>query len=132
MGETFNAGSVNPAALDIIGDRYLIEEMEIKNRVGAIVLAAEDPTTLGWMAGRIIAVGDGARLENNEMVNMRFNPGDVIICERMTGREVNLLGKKFRLVNQTHVYARVLEADDTVTDNQASDPWAQLMAEAAS
>lgn len=93
---------------DIIGDRYLLERAEIDHETASgIALPGQTPEVTGWQAGIVIKVGNGHRLENDTQVPMFFGVGDLLICERFSGREFRARGKTYVLINQTQVFERV-------------------------
>lgn len=109
---------------EIIGDRYLLERVEINHETASgISLAGQTPETTGWQAGIIIKVGNGHRLERNETVPMFFKVGDLVICERFSGREFRVRGTTYVLMNQTQVYECVpaRSVNERPADLHASD-----------
>jgi len=85
------------------GARYLVEEVEISQFAGGIMLVRENPEVAQyWSAGYVRKVGDGQ--EGKDDHRMRFLQGDLLFFERLTGREMQLSGKKYRVVPQTSVF----------------------------
>jgi len=97
-----------PATFTPNGDRYLVEEVEVsKMSAGGILMPFDnDEATRGWIAGRIVAVGNGHRLERDVTVPMAYGSGDVVMIDRLAGRKVILQGRPYRVVNQTDVLGR--------------------------
>jgi hypothetical protein len=115
------------------GDRYIVEEAEIgdeKTIEGGITFVVAEsvghyergPNGLekwvepksfeeihGYFLGRVIAKGNGHRLERDEFVPMPFEVGDVLRIERFTGRKFKFQGRNFRLVNQVDCLSRISE-----------------------
>lgn len=112
------------------GDRLLVEEIEVEDaayikggdgRDIKLVLSREpmrrnprdprpEPGTeelveiaRGWKLGRVVAVGSGHRMEIDVTVPMPFEVGDYVFFERMTGRELDFRGVKYRIINQVDV-----------------------------
>lgn len=108
-----NEGKIRTFEIDIdhgeiIGDRYLLERVEIEHETASgIALPGQTPETTGWQAGIILLVGNGHRLESNESVPMFFQKGDLVLCERFSGREQRIRGKTYVLMNQTQIYEKI-------------------------
>lgn len=121
------------------GDRYIVEEAEVGDEktleCGKVFVVAESvghsergPNGLekwveaksfeeihGYFLGKVIAKGNGHRLERDEYVPMPFEVGDVLRIERFTGRRYKMQGRWFRLVNQVDCLSRVPELSPTRT-----------------
>lgn len=95
-----------PETFELIGDRYLIEMLDISDVTPSGILIPGDPLSRGWEAARIVAVGNGHRLERDELIPMFFTVGDVVSVERLSGRQINMGGRDVRIVNQTAVHGR--------------------------
>lgn len=107
----FDYGKQDADLFEPIGDRYLCEALdfgkEYKSNGGIIIpLTHLDPMKVGWKPGRVVRVGDGHRLENNETIPMKFEVGDFIMVERMAGREIELQGRKYFVVSQAECLGR--------------------------
>jgi co-chaperonin GroES (HSP10) len=99
------------------GDRLLLEEIEVENwhffagedgEQRAIELpqnAKNDEFERGWKLAKIIAMGNGDRMEIDYRYPMEdhFKVGDVVYVERLTGRQIKLRGKNYWIVNQTDI-----------------------------
>jgi co-chaperonin GroES (HSP10) len=85
------------------GARYLVEEVEISQFVGNIRLIHENPEVAQyWSSGYVRKVGNGQDGDKNH--KMVFAEGDLVFFERLTGREMQLSGKKYRVIPQTSVF----------------------------
>jgi co-chaperonin GroES (HSP10) len=104
----FHYGKQTPDNFEVLGDRYLVEVLEISdyNHAG-IVLIQKDENQRGWLVARIAAVGNGHRLERDEYVPMFYKVGDVVFMERLTGKDFKLGGLDYRILSQIDVLARV-------------------------
>lgn len=84
-------------------DRVIIEPDEINNTSkGGIVLpqtAQDRPQT-----GKVVAVGSGKDLENND-VGMQVNVGDTVIFNKYTGAEVKFKDKNYIILRQIDIIA---------------------------
>ena len=47
---------------------------------------------------------NGDRLDADVQKTMYFVKGDIICIERLSGREILLAGRSYRIVNQSHCY----------------------------
>jgi co-chaperonin GroES (HSP10) len=103
------------------GDRVLIEEVEVEDCAyfGDIKIPIQraqpaksprDPNPniegaelieieRGWILGQVIAVGNGHRLENNDVVPMP-HVGACFFIERLTGRKQEFAHRKYRIISQ--------------------------------
>lgn len=84
-------------------DRVIIEPDEINTiSKGGIVLpqtAQDRPQT-----GKVVAVGNGKDLENND-VGMQVSVGDKVIFNKYTGAEVKLEDKNYIILRQVDIIA---------------------------
>lgn len=84
-------------------DRVIIEPDEIKNTTkGGIVLpetSQDRPQT-----GKVVAVGSGKDLENND-VGMQVSVGDRVIYNKYTGAEVKFEDKNYIILRQIDIIA---------------------------
>ncbi len=113
------------------GDRYLVKPVNVVHRTSSDLVLPIDETTTGWFAARILAVGNGHRLEVPDpavvtyrvspsedtlestverpqaTVPMFFSKGDVVLIDRLAGRPVTVQGVEYRIVNQVDVLAKI-------------------------
>lgn len=149
---------LDPRKMPPNGDRYLVEKMDIGELTKIIgqdgkaydffipvvdtydergnKKAGEDPEgKAGFFMARVIARGNGHRLEADVTVPMFHDVDDVVLCERYTGRELKLAKGTYRVVSQVDVLCRVEElspvrefaSGDTATLRAVSpddDRWA--------
>lgn len=105
--DTFRSFDVKIDEIELIGDRYLLEILEAEQvTASGIHLPGQDPENTGWQVGRVLAVGNGHRLENEQTIPMFFKVGDLVICERFSGRDLRLEGRKVVVMNQTSCFGR--------------------------
>lgn len=102
--------AMRPESIELIGDRYLVQEIEVSQLkvIGDfdILLVGEDEETRGWRPGIVAQVGNGHKLDTDVTVPMFCQVGDLIIFERLSGREIGLSGEKFRIVTQSSVLGK--------------------------
>ncbi len=123
---------LDPRKMPCNGDRYLVEKIDISekttligedgreydfyiptvdsyDRQGNKIEGTDPEGKAGFWMGRVISKGDGHRLEADVTVRMKFEPGDVVLCERYTGRELKLASGTYRVVSQVDVLCGVDE-----------------------
>lgn len=108
----------DPAMQEPNGDRYLVEEIEVENTVyvgGQKLLLPESSNheeKRGWKLCRVIACGNGHRLEIDQFVPMFYVPGDVVYVERFTGRELKLQAQAYWIISQVDVLMKAPQVAD--------------------
>ncbi len=94
------------AKLRPLGDKILIKRVEAETKTkSGIVLpdsAKEKPKR-----GKILAVGDGKRLENGERAPFSIKKGDEIIFSSYAGTEVKIDGEEVMIMSEDDVLAVV-------------------------
>jgi len=87
-------------------DRVVVRRKEEEQTsAGGIVLpgsAKEKPNQ-----GVVVAVGDGAVLENGEVRPMVLKKGDVVIFGQYSGNTVKIDGEELVIMNESEVYGVV-------------------------
>jgi co-chaperonin GroES (HSP10) len=132
--------ALDPRKMKPHGDRIIVEKVEVENvhvipgMDTTIEIAGGDgdlENARGYFLGRVLAVGNGHRLEADVTVPMPFAVGQVWLIERFSGREIVLGGKKYRVVNQVDVFCYVPELDDYASDDGREDRYARELLDAA-
>ena len=81
-------------------DRVLVERVNSEDKTkGGIIIpdtAQEKP-----MEGKVLAVGNGARNENGQVVALDVKKGDRILFGKWSGTEVKIDGKELLIMNGT-------------------------------
>jgi co-chaperonin GroES (HSP10) len=146
--------SLDPSKMIPHGDRLLVEKVDVDNLVyvddleggyHAIEIASgedDQEEKRGYYFGRVIAMGDGHRLETPDLavvvnrrverndvvayedgvvrvpatVPMPFRIGEILMLERFAGRELRIRGKLYRQVNQIDVIAHCPEIERALTE----------------
>ena len=87
-----------------LGDRILVEAVEEKavNKGGIVIpdTAREKP-----MESRVVALGTGKTDDNGKKVPFEMKKGDRLLVAKYGGTEVDLEGKKYRILNSDDVLA---------------------------
>lgn len=84
-------------------DRLVVErlEEELSTTRGGIVIpdtAKEKP-----MQGKVVAVGEGKRLDNGEICALAVKVGDVVLFGKYSGTEVKLDGKELVVMREDDI-----------------------------
>ena len=88
----------------LIGDRYLVEILDVESVTESGIMLMDGVLSRAIEYARVLIVGNGDRLDSDVHKTMYFKKGDVIVMERLAGREEMLSGRSYRLVNQSHCY----------------------------
>ncbi|MFC1835886.1 co-chaperone GroES [Thermodesulfobacteriota bacterium] len=87
-------------------DRILVErvESEEKTKGGIIVpdTAQEKP-----QQGKVIAVGQGKRLEDGKLIPLEVKAGDTILFGKYSGSEIKLEGNEYLIMKEDDVLGLV-------------------------
>jgi chaperonin GroES len=88
-------------------DRLVVERLEEnEQKKGAILIpdsAKEKP-----QRGKVIAAGNGKRLENGTLIALDVRPGDHILFGKYSGNEITVDGHDYLILQEDEVFA-VLE-----------------------
>ena len=94
------------AKLRPLGDKILVKRLEAESKTkSGIVLpdsAKEKPKR-----GKVLAVGDGRRLENGEKVALTVKKGDEVLFTSYAGTEIKLDGEELMIMSEDDVLAIV-------------------------
>ncbi|MFH1116377.1 MAG: co-chaperone GroES [Pseudomonadota bacterium] len=87
-------------------DRILVErvESEEKTKGGIIVpdTAQEKP-----QQGKVIAVGQGKRLEDGKLIPLEVKAGDTILFGKYSGSEIKIEGNEYLILKEDEVLGLV-------------------------
>ncbi len=82
-------------------DRVLVRRIEDDEKVGSIIIpdtAKEKP-----QRGEVIAVGSGARGENNEIIPLDVKKGDKILFGKWSGSEVKINNEELLIMKESDI-----------------------------
>lgn len=83
-------------------DRVLVERLEAEEKTaGGIIIpdtAKEKP-----QEGKVIAVGNGKKLENGELLTPDIKEGDRILFSKYGGTEVKIDGKDYLIMREDDI-----------------------------
>ncbi|BAW17709.1 co-chaperonin GroES [Streptococcus intermedius] len=88
-----------------LGDRVVLEVEEKEQKVGGFVIAGagQDATK----TAKVVAVGEGIRTLNGELVAPSVKAGDTVLVESHVGTEVKDGEEKYLVVNEANILAIV-------------------------
>lgn len=85
-----------------LDDRVVVKPQEAEEKTpGGIVLpdtAKEKP-----LMGKVIAVGEGKRLENGTRVKMSVNKNDVVLFGKYSGSDVEIDGVEYKILRESEI-----------------------------
>lgn len=86
-----------------LGDRVVLKIEEKEQKVGGFVIAGagQDATK----TAKVVAVGDGIRTLNGELVAPSVKAGDTVLVESHVGIEVKDGEEKYLVVNEANILA---------------------------
>jgi len=83
-------------------DRVLVERVESDDKTsGGLIIpesAKEKP-----QQGEIVAVGDGARKDNGELIDMAVKAGDTVLFGKWSGTEITLDGEELLIMKESDI-----------------------------
>ena len=82
-------------------DRVLVRRIEEDEKVGSIIIpdsAKEKP-----QQGEVLAVGNGARGDDNEIVPLDVKAGDKILFGKWSGTEVKIDGEDLLIMKESDI-----------------------------
>lgn len=85
-----------------LGDRIVIKQVEAESKTaGGIIIpdtAKEKP-----MQGMVVAIGNGARDQNGNIVPLEIKVGDVVMYGKWGGTEIKLEGEDLIILKESDV-----------------------------
>ena len=103
---TLHAKGEQAVKLTPLADRVIVKRLEAETKTkGGIVLpdsAKEKPKR-----GKIVAVGEGKRLDSGELVKPAVKVGDEVLFSSFAGTEVTVDGEELLIMTQDDILAVV-------------------------
>ncbi len=93
--------------LRILGDRVMVKPDEAEETQGGIVVpetAQEKP-----QRGTVVAVGEGKRGDEGDLVKPEVEVGDKVIFSKYGGHEVKVDGEEYLILDSDQIYAKIVE-----------------------
>jgi chaperonin GroES len=83
-------------------DRVVVKRLEEETRTaGGIIIP--DTATEKPQRGEVIAVGNGARGDDNELIPLDVKPGDRVLFGKWSGTEVKLDGEEVLIMKESDI-----------------------------
>lgn len=90
--------------IKVLGARVVIKlEQESDTTPSGLVLVQDHKEPK--FEGKVVATGNGARLENGTQMPMEVSIGDNVIYSRMAGVPINYNGEDFLVINERDIIA---------------------------
>src|SRR6185503_21248859 len=86
-----------------IGDRFLVEPVEEKEKKGGIIIP--DTAKEAPMESLVVAVGTGKTDDDGKKVFLEVKKGDRVLVSKYGGTEIKLDGKEYRIFNGDDILA---------------------------
>ena len=87
----------------LLGNRIMLKQLEAEATSGGILLpetAQEKP-----QRAEVIAVGEGERLDNGELVAPPVEIGDTVVYAKYGGSEITVDGEDYLVMDAAQIYA---------------------------
>lgn len=95
-------------AVKPLNDRVLVKRLDAESRsAGGILLPGSAQEK--QQRGKVIAVGDGKRLDNGNRTEMSVQVGDVVLFGKYAGTEIKIEGDEHSIMRESDLLG-VLEA----------------------
>ncbi len=98
-------------------DRVVVKRLAAESTTkGGIVIpdkAAEKPSQ-----GEVVAVGEGALLDNGERRPLAVKAGDRVLFGQYAGSEVKIDGDDYLIIKESEIFALIEPTTDEVTNPQ--------------
>jgi chaperonin GroES len=83
-------------------DRVVVKRLEEETRTaGGIIIP--DTATEKPQRGEVIAVGNGARGDDNELIPLDVKPGDRVLFGKWSGTEVKIDGDELLIMKESDI-----------------------------
>jgi chaperonin GroES len=83
-------------------DRVVVKRLEEEARTaGGIIIP--DTATEKPQRGEVIAVGNGARGDDNELIPLDVKPGDRVLFGKWSGTEVKIDGQELLIMKESDI-----------------------------
>jgi len=90
-------------------DRVLVRRVESEEKTaGGLIIPETDKEKP--QHGEVVAVGDGARKENGERIEMAVNSGDTVLFGKWSGTEVTIDGEELLIMKESDILGIIDDA----------------------
>ncbi len=100
--------TVKKTTLKPLGNRVLVQRLEAEETLkGGIILP--DSAKKKQETAKVVAVGDGKRLDDGKILPIQVKVGDVILMDKYSGQEVTIDEEEFVIVKADDIIATIEE-----------------------
>lgn len=100
--------AVKKTMLKPLGNRILAQRLEAAAETkGGIILP--DSAKKKQETARVVAVGDGKRLEDGKVIPVPVKVGDVVLMDKYSGQEVTLGDEEYVIAKADDIIAIIVE-----------------------
>lgn len=90
-----------------LGDRVVIQDIEQAEETTEAGIVIPDSAQEEPQKGEVVAVGEGRRLENGDLVEPEVSTGDVVVYGKYAGDEIEHNGEEYLIVSEKDILAIV-------------------------
>ena len=101
--------AVKKTMLKPLGNRILAQRLEAaaETKKGGIILP--DSAKKKQETARVVAVGDGKKLEDGKVIPVPVKVGDVVLMDKYSGQEVTLGDEEYVIAKADDIIAIIVE-----------------------
>ncbi|AGB40314.1 Co-chaperonin GroES [Halobacteroides halobius DSM 5150] len=88
-----------------LGNRVVIKDVEQEEQTTNSGIVIPDSAKEEPQKGEVVAVGEGKRLDNGDLVEPAVNTGDVVIYAKYAGNEIEHAGEEYLVVSEKDILA---------------------------
>lgn len=89
-------------AVKPLDDRILVKPIEAESRTESGIYLPETAKERS-MQGKVVAIGEGKRLDNGERAKLSVKKGDTVVYGKYAGSEVELKGQTHLILRETEL-----------------------------
>jgi chaperonin GroES len=91
-----------------LGDRVLVKPFyKDEKTAGGVILP--DKLKQKQLEAEVVEVGEGRLSDNGAPIPLKVQKGDIIICAKFSGTEVEIGDEKLTILNASDILARVIK-----------------------
>ena len=90
-----------------LGDRVVIKGLESEEETTDAGIVIPDSAKEEPQQGEVVAVGEGRKLEDGELVEPQVSEGDKVIYAKYAGDEIEHEGEEYLIVSEKDILAIV-------------------------
>ncbi|MBI4118238.1 MAG: co-chaperone GroES [Parcubacteria group bacterium] len=94
-----------PKEIIPLGDRVLIEPLEDEKRTDSGIIIPDTAKGERPQMGKVVAVGEGKRNDNGDLVPMTVKKGNVVLFSKYGPDEIKVEGEEFLITSESNILA---------------------------